>query len=234
MIRDIVVSDKSKTTIIVREVLAHVASLVLLPFGIKKGQRRTARKKAQRTIILIHGYLGNRSSFFPLLAYLGLVGVGRVITFNYQWRTGIEQAALELRDFLRKNVRGGRIDFVCHSMGGVIARVYLQQLGGARRTDRCITLGTPHRGTYNAYWVGSRVGEDLRPDSRLMAKLEATRGAGAKVKFFSIIAGSDNIVIPRVFASNGEDALYIPNVGHFGMLFSPTVFQAIAKNLLGA
>jgi hypothetical protein len=48
-------------------------------------------------------------------------------------------------------------------LGGLVARVYLQQLGGARRVDHCITLATPHQGTYNSYWVASRVGRDLRP-----------------------------------------------------------------------
>ena len=118
-----------------------------------------------------------------------------------------------------------------HSLGGLVARVYLEQLGGARRVDRCITLGTPHRGTYNAYWLASRVGRELRPDSPVMERLAASRANGSGVRFTSVVAGSDNIVIPRVFAA-GDDLVYVPNLGHLGMLFSPSVFHAVASRLL--
>src|SRR5207248_10897331 len=129
----------------------------------------------------------------------------RTLSYEYAAGPGIEQAAIGLKRFLRDRVRGGRIDLVCHSLGGVIARVYLQTLGGARRVDRCVTLGTPHRGTYNAYWLASRVGRELRPDSGLFDRLTATRDAAAAVRFSSIVAGSDNIVIPRVFAAGEAD-----------------------------
>src|SRR5207248_1571611 len=173
----------------------------------------------------------NRSSFFPLAAYLKACGVGPLLSFSYSGARGVEGAALELRDFLRQRVRGGRIDLVCHSLGGVIARIYLQNLGGARRVDRCITLGTPHRGTYNAYWLVSRVGRELRPDSLLFQRLGATRSAAAAVRFSSVVAGSDNMVIPRVFSAADDDVVHVPHLGHLGLLFSPTVFRAVVQRL---
>jgi pimeloyl-ACP methyl ester carboxylesterase len=182
-------------------------------------------------VVLVHGYGGNRSAFLPLATYLRARGVKRILGFDYRSSNGIERAARELRDYLRWSVRGGRIDLVCHSLGGLVARVYLEQLGGARRVDRCITLGTPHRGTYNAYWLPSRIGDELRPDSAVMARLAASRPLISGVRFTSIVAGSDNIVIPRVFAA-GDDLVYVPHLGHLGMLFSPAVFRAVATRLL--
>jgi triacylglycerol lipase len=120
---------------------------------------------------------------------------------------------------------------VCHSLGGLVARVYLEQLGGARRVDRCITLGTPHRGTYNAYWFASRVGRELRPDSAVLERLAASGARPNRVRYTSIVAGSDNVVIPRVFAATG-DLVHVPDVGHLGMLFSAGVFRAVLDRLL--
>lgn len=214
------------------ELLAFAASSVLYPFGIGRKSARTARQREQRTVVLVHGYFGNKSSFFPLSLYLKARGVGPLLSYGYSGALGIEQAALGLREFLRRHVRGGRVDLVCHSLGGVIARVYLQVLGGARRVDRCITLGTPHRGTYNAYWLSSRIGLELRPDSRLLERLATTRAASAAVKFSSIVAGSDNIVIPRVFSAAEGDVVHVPDLGHMGLLFSPTVFRAVHDRLL--
>src|SRR5262249_31975294 len=132
---------------------------------------------------------------------------------------------------LRHRVRGGRIDLVCHSLGGLIARTWLQLLGGARRVDRCIMLGAPESGTYNAYWLPSRVRRELRPGSPLLRRLEATRASAASVRFSSIVAGSDNIVIPRVFCASEGELIHVADVGHMGLLFSPTVFRAVHERL---
>ncbi len=47
--------------------------------------------------------------------------------------------------------QGGRfadaeLVFVCHSMGGLVARWYLEKEGGAEVTRKLVTIGTPHRG----------------------------------------------------------------------------------------
>jgi pimeloyl-ACP methyl ester carboxylesterase len=201
-----------------------------MPFGIRSPSRRTPRARDQRTVVLVHGYLANRSTLFPLAAYLRLRGLRQILQFNYDSRAGVERGALGLRAFLRQHVRGGRIDLVCHSLGGLVARVYVQELGGSRRVDRCVTLGTPHRGTYNSYWLWSRVGGELRPDSQLLARLGASRSAMQGVRFLSLVAGSDNLVIPRVFASH-EQEIVIQDVGHISMLFSPTVLRLVGDYL---
>ena len=115
-------------------------------------------------------------------------------------------------------------------MGGVVARAYLQLLGGTRRVERCITLGSPHKGTYNAYWIPTKVGNELRPDSSLIKKLHQTQEECAPVKMTSIIAGSDNIIIPRVNSAH-EEAIHISDIGHKGLLLSPRVMKTISNYL---
>lgn len=231
MIKDFPVSAQPAALLVARELGAFAAFSLLHPFGWRRERKRTARAAVQRTLVMVHGYGGNRTAFLPLEAYLRARGLGQFLGFDYRSSDGIERAARHLRDFLKFHVRGGRIDLVCHSLGGLVARVYLEYLGGARRVDRCITLGTPHRGTYNAYWLASRIGRELRPDSNLMERLATAGARGTRTRLTSIVAGSDNIVIPRVFSS-GEDLVHVPDVGHLGMLFSPTVFRAVADRLM--
>jgi triacylglycerol lipase len=230
---DFTVSDEAAPAIIAREALATVATLALLPFGLLANPARTPRRREQRTVVLVHGYLANSASLLPARAYLKAHGFKQILAYDYQARHGLLPAARGLKEFLRRHVRGGRVDLVCHSFGGLVARAYLQLLGGARRVDQCITLGTPHRGTYNAYWLASRVGRELRPDSATLAGLAATRGNARNVRHLSIVAGSDNIVIPRVFGNDREEVLHLPGVGHLGLLYSPRALQAITSRLLG-
>jgi pimeloyl-ACP methyl ester carboxylesterase len=81
------------------------------------------------------------------------------VKFPYDWRASNRWAALELdakvRPLLhdwRKGAGGAnaKLWLVCHSMGGLVARYFLEHLGGADITRRLITIGTPHRGAPKA------------------------------------------------------------------------------------
>lgn len=231
MLKDFPVSQRPLWRLMVQEALAYTASGLLFPFGLRGSQQTTARKSDLRTLVVVHGYLANRSAFMPLTAYLRYRGIKPIFAFNYDSSAGVERAAHQLREYLRRHVRGGRIDLVCHSLGGLVARVYLQDLGGHRRVDRCVTLATPHHGTYNSYWLPAAVGRQLRPDSPLISRLEATSQDSVGVRFLSVIAGSDTIVIPRIFASH-EQTIHLADLGHISMLFSPRVFRLVASFLL--
>ncbi|MCX6124571.1 MAG: hypothetical protein NTV34_07445 [Proteobacteria bacterium] len=215
-------------TLIAKEVLASLSTAILFPFGLRKPKRKTPRLADQRTIVFVHGYLSNPSCFLPLSLYLRTRGHSACLSYSYSGEQGVEQAAIGLKSFLRRHVRGGEIDLVCHSLGGLVARVYIQELGGSRRVRSVVTLGTPHRGTYNAYWLWSRVGRELRPDSLLLKRLsDSPRSHLKPCHALSIIAGSDNIILPRVFGKGSEEVLYVPQVGHMGLLYSLKVFQGV-------
>ena len=58
------------------------------------------------------------------------------------------------------------LDLFGFSMGGLICRYYLQQLGGLWRTRRFVTLASPHRGTWVAYrYPGRAAARQMRPYS---------------------------------------------------------------------
>lgn len=230
-VQDLPPGDEPVGKIVGREALAIAAAAVLYPFGLRHSRRRTPRQAEQRTVVLVHGYLANKSCFTALRTYLRLGGHRQVLAYGYRASDSVESAAVGLKAFLRKHVRGGRIDLVCHSLGGLVALSYLAELGGARRVDRCITLGTPHQGTYNAYWITGRMARDLRPDSLMIKRLNAARAATGSVAFTAIVGASDNIILPRVFAAQQTDTIVIRGVGHTGMLFSPSVFRAVSDRL---
>ena len=58
------------------------------------------------------------------------------------------------------------IDLLGFSIGGVIARTWIQLLGGHHRTRRFISVGSPQQGTLTAQpWPGSTAAAFIRPST---------------------------------------------------------------------
>jgi triacylglycerol esterase/lipase EstA (alpha/beta hydrolase family) len=210
-----------------REGLSLLAHGLLVPFGLRRDRHSPERKRDLRTLVFVHGLAVNRSGFMPLQAFLRSRGHRRQLALNYRSTGSIEAIALRLKRDLDANVRGGRIDLITHSMGGLVARFYLQQLGGARRVDRLITLGTPHLGTHAANFVPSALVRQLLPDSPFIRHLNALPPPqGLQVS--SIVAGRDLLVQPIEAASCpfGE-TIRFADLGHVELLFRPRVFSEI-------
>jgi pimeloyl-ACP methyl ester carboxylesterase len=88
------------------------------------------------------------------------VPAANLIPVAYDWRLSCRYNAKRLGTILepalqRWRDQGGpyadaQVVFVCHSMGGLIARWYIEKCGGAEITRKLITLGTPYRGAARA------------------------------------------------------------------------------------
>jgi triacylglycerol esterase/lipase EstA (alpha/beta hydrolase family) len=157
---------------ILREGLAFLAHGVLLPFGWRSAPP-TERRPDQRTLVFVHGLGSSRGGLLPLQAWLRLHGHRSQYAFAYRSRGSIEGLALRLKRFLDGHVRGGRISLIAHSMGGLVARFYLQQLGGARRVDQLITLATPHHGSHAANFIPAPLVRQLLPEGPFIRHLNA-------------------------------------------------------------
>lgn len=119
------------------------------------------------------GFLGRR---------LGLsTGTGQLLPFPYDWRLSVRHSARRLAARVEPALaawreRSGRPDaravFVAHSMGGLIARYYLDVLGGGPLARSLVTIGTPYRGSVNAldslhHGIAPRLGRLSAPLTRL-------------------------------------------------------------------
>jgi triacylglycerol lipase len=216
---------------ILREGLSYLAHGVLLPLGMRHDQPRPVRGREQRTVVFVHGLGANRAGFLPLQAYLRLHGHGPHYALNYRSAGSVERIALHLKRELDAQVRGGRIDLVAHSLGGLVARFYLQQLGGARRIDRLITLGTPHQGTHAANFIPTPLVRQLLPDAPFIRHLNSLPPPDG-VEVTSITAGRDLLVQPTSSARCpfGREQ-HFPELGHLELLFRPEVFAAVHQAL---
>ena len=90
-------------------------------------------------------------------------------------RTPLMHLAHLLDELIRSNYGESRkIDLLGFSMGGVVSRIWLQELGGISRTRRFFSVGSPQKGTLLAlpvpyiFFPGIA---DMKPNSRLLRKL---------------------------------------------------------------
>ena len=127
----------------------------------------TDPEAAGTPILLIHGIMDNRSVFTVFRRALRRRGFGVVHAVNYGLFTGdLRAAAHELRKHVERLCEAtgaDKVHIVGHSLGGVIARYYVQRMGGSARVDTLVTLGSPHTGTLGAYLVPTPLGRQLRP-----------------------------------------------------------------------
>src|SRR3989344_3803019 len=135
------------------ELFSTLMVLNLYPLGLRKAKDPVliAYHAHKRPILLIHGLFHNRSAFFGIQRRLSRWGWPHIYMMNLATYTkGISELAKEVSkkaDIILKKTNSKKIDIIAHSLGGIIARYYIQLLGGSLKVRHCVTLGTPHQGT---------------------------------------------------------------------------------------
>ncbi|MEV3933961.1 MULTISPECIES: triacylglycerol lipase [unclassified Streptomyces] len=191
-------------------------------------------------VVLLHGFIDNRSVFVLLRRSLARHGWHHLESLNYSPLTCDIRTAAELLDRHVEEIcaRTGHreIDIVGHSLGGLIARYYVQRLGGDRRVRTLVTLGTPHGGTAAAPLAGAhpivrqmRGGSDLIEELRLPAP-------GCRTRFISFWSELDRVMLPVETACVDHPDLDAVNVrvtgiGHLALPVHPAVASAIRQAL---
>lgn len=190
-------------------------------------------------ILLVHGLVDNRSVFTLLRRTLRRRGFGRVIPFNYSpFTQDVRTAAARLARLVEKTCEETgyeRVHVVGHSLGGVVARYYVQRMGGDARVHTLVTLGSPHSGTLAAHLLPSRLVRQLRPGSALMQEL-ATPARGCRTRFVAFWSDLDQLIVPKRAARISHPDLSVRNVllrgvGHMSLPIHGHVVHEIATLL---
>jgi triacylglycerol esterase/lipase EstA (alpha/beta hydrolase family) len=205
----------------------------ILPLGWTSfgGRGAAAIAPGARPVVFVHGYSQNRSNFVWLARYLERRGGGPFFGFNYFSLGSIEASARSLAAYVEGVVRktgAEQVDLVCHSLGGLVARTYVDLLDGHARVRRVVTLGTPHRGVRHAKLGFGRSAREMHPESGFIPRLEQAC-LPSTVDYHSIYSVHDNIVYPSHVSSLGArgNDVVVRGHGHFGILFSVEVAEHV-------
>ncbi|MEV6792544.1 alpha/beta fold hydrolase [Streptomyces sp. NPDC051320] len=194
----------------------------------------------QPPVVLLHGFIDNRSVFLLLRRSLSRHGRHHAESLNYSLLTCDVRAAAELlgRHIEEICARTGHheVDIVGHSLGGLIARYYVQRLGGDVRVRTLVTLGTPHAGTQMAQLLSAHpLMRQMLPHSDLIEELRSP-AVGCRTRFVSFWSDLDHLMAPVEAACIDHPDLIATNVrvtgiGHLALPVHPAVAAGIRQAL---
>ncbi|MFI0898792.1 esterase/lipase family protein [Streptomyces sp. NPDC020983] len=205
--------------------------------------RAAAAARTRPPVLLLHGFVDNRSAFSVLRRSLHEHGWPQVQALNYSpligdIRTAAEMLGRHVEEVCARSHRR-RVDIVGHSLGGLIARYYVQRLGGDHRVRTLVTLGTPHAGTRAVPVLAPHpIIRQLRPGSGVLQELAAP-SPGCRTRFVAFWSDLDQLMIPveaarLVHPDLPAENVQVSGVGHLALPVHGTVVTEIRRALLGA
>ena len=209
---------------------------VLQPFvGFVMGNGQPPRARGARLpVLLVHGYVSNRGLWWVFRRALEARG-------ETVWAVTLEPVygsidslvgplATRIDEFLAATA-AQQVVLVTHSMGGLVARAYLRDEGGAK-VARLVTIGAPHHGSAHAYLGAGVNARQMEPGSPWFEALARFEAQGYAVPFASIFSHHDNFVAPQTSSAHPAGRnIGLAAVGHVSLAFSKRVLDIIAAEL---
>lgn len=207
----------------------------VMPFRAQAG----AGPAGDTPILLVHGWGANSACFIAVQLWLKLRGYKNVYAVSYTPPViRAEKLARQLAVHIDKALAATgaqKVHIVAHSMGGLLTRHAIKNLGMAGKIDKVVTLGSPHMGSKLAGLVpgGGNIPQ-MRYRSEFCRELgEGGLTPGKDVRYFSIYSEFDNFVLPNhssVLDGNAQN-VHVAYHGHCALLYSPVVFGLIEECL---
>ena len=157
-------------------------------------------------VLLVPGYGGNVDSLAPLAARLRSTGRTAVVVDPVGDGTGDLRTQAEHLDEVARQARdatgAASVDVVGYSAGGVVARLWVRDYGGAELARRVLTIGSPQHGSTQAELGASLAGgcptacEQLVPGSDLLRRLNAGDETPDGPQWATVRSTADQVVTP--------------------------------------
>ncbi|TMP17640.1 MULTISPECIES: alpha/beta hydrolase [unclassified Pseudoalteromonas] len=194
---------------------------------------------AIRQVVVLHGLYMSGFVMRPLCARLEKSGL-KILNLTYNTLSPDRAAIFDKID---RFIGGKPTALVCHSMGGLVARAYLEANSlQSRHVEKVITLGTPHKGSHIAKQMQLKGFEMLLKNSvefllsengnwPFNAKLYSIAG-DLPIGLMPLIAKgsvSDGTVLIDETKLNGMAEHKVFHLSHTSMIYSRQVMDYIIK-----
>lgn len=216
-----------------REAVATLREVVLMPWDLAP---RVPQQREPHSIVLVHGFLATAGVFRPLRARLvrELSGPSgepvQIASFTHAPGMSVRRIAQSLARLCERIP--GKIHLVGHSLGGLVARYYVQELGGDGHVCQTISLGSPFHGTTLANPFPVLVGRELRRESPTLVRLRARAASFEHVPHLSLVGTGDMVVRPHQSAAFPlGDVVTLQGLGHNTLLYDREAQDTVIDRL---
>lgn len=216
-----------------REAVAFARQAVLLRHDLEEIVPDDLRD-GEHVVVLLHGLFASAGVLRPLRTYIERETGMRTASFSYMPGPGVKALAARLSLLIERLPLNSSVHLVGHSMGGLVARFYVQSMPTSRHIVQTISLASPFRGTAQARWLPVGFGRDVSPGSQVLRWLAETAN-DTPIPHTSFVAPLDTIVTPAESAVFWHgDAIEVAGLGHNALLYDPEVHAHIARRITTA
>ena len=186
-------------------------------------------------VVLVHGYQDTGKVMGKLADHLCSEGHECLVpTLDpHDAREGLPKMAHQLQSILEKKLHDSeRFALVGFSMGALISRYYLQELGGHQRAEAFFSISGPHEGTWAAYFHSGEGVNQMRPGSSFLNDLESSSRILKTLPITSYWTPFDLVVIPAVSSrwKMGEEVC-IPSILHHKIISDRRLMKDLSHRL---
>jgi pimeloyl-ACP methyl ester carboxylesterase len=199
-------------------------------------------------VLLVSGYGGSTGSLEPVRRALEAAGRDVVVvspvgagTGDLRWQA---RSLADQADAAVERFGASSVDVVGYSAGGVVARLWVRDLGGASLARRVLSVGSPQHGTSLAELAVGVAGScptacrQLAPDSDLLRRLNAGDETPRGPVFVSVWSSADRTVVPPDSARLAgaldftvQSVCPSARTSHGGLPADPVVLAALGTTL---
>ncbi len=227
---------KATLLTLLASLIASAAGFARNPLPLRFRGTHQPPENPVRRVVLVHGFLENGSTFRMFRKRLEQQGVECLVPKlrPSDGRGGLERLAALLKQDIETAYGDQQpISIVAFSMGGLVSRYYLQNLGGAYRCDKLFTISSPHHGTQAAWIYPTKGAQQMRPGSRFLAGLDKTQVKLGDMPVVSYRTPMDLVILPSNSSVwDRADNFEFPVLMHPLMLTSAAVLTDLEKRLL--
>jgi len=220
--------------LLVTETALLFVTVLLNPLGWFSFKDKPAAEAGGTPVLLLHGLFHNRACWLWARFRLRRKGFKSLYAINLPPWYDVERLTERVSkkvDELRHASGVDKISLVGHSMGGMIARNYIQLRGGGEKVESCVLLSSPNGGSKLAPFALSSLGKILLPGSEFLQRLAAAP-LPPHVRLTALVNRHDNMVLPFENSRlEGVRNVELGGMGHASVLYRGRATEAIAQAL---
>ena len=220
-------------------VLGYLVGIIVHPlgWGMKLTHSKQPADPAKPPLLFIHGIYDNPSTWTYLRPKLEQHGYR---TTNFAYHSFFIPLDDIVKNFdaaiceMETRHPGHKPVLVAHSLGGIIARLWLLDPHNEDRIKGLITVATPHSGSRLAAMAPGKLIKQIAPHADVIAQLHK-ESTPPRVPCVSLCSNTDEAVLPAasLLPPEGWKLRPMEQTSHVGILFRKATAKALLEELSG-